>query len=295
MRCRTEILKGAGTFGDAEASTDTMFRGKVSAKIGRWLLKYLRSARGRRAVLCALGVALGTVVLAWGSAEGRTPRGQAAQNGASRLESVMVTGSVRFTSAQIATAIGLKRGEMVQREDLQGAADKLAELGLFSNIQYRFSTEPTGLKVTYEVSDAPLVPVTFDNFLWLTDEELSGGLKNSGILFDGKAPLKGTVLDAMSEALMKLLDAHGVHARVIHEAVTIAAEDRTIQQFRVGDADLTVQAVEFSDALAKNDRAIQDRLPDIVGKPYSRNSVELFEFEQVRPIYFAHAYLQVQF
>lgn len=267
-----------------------MFRGIVSAISGRSILNFVSKVIGRRIRLQALTMMLAMFYLAVGYAQGQT-----AQAGASRLESVSVTGSARFSSEQIAAAIGLKRGEMIQRDDLQGAADKLAELGLFSNIQYRFSTEPGGVKVTYEVSDVPLVPVTFDNFLWLTDEELFGGLKSSGILFDGAAPLKGTVLDAISGALVKLLDAHGIHGRVTHEAVAIPAEDRTIQQFRVEDVDLTVQGVEFSDPLAKSDRAIQERLADIVGKPYSRGRMELFEFEQVRPVYLAHSYLQVQF
>ncbi|MFZ0884325.1 MAG: POTRA domain-containing protein, partial [Candidatus Acidiferrales bacterium] len=42
-------------------------------------------------------------------------------------------------------------------------------------------------------------------------------------------------------------------------------------------------------------RAIQAALADLVGKPYSRSRIELFEFEQLRPIYLAHSYLQVRF
>ena len=56
-----------------------------------------------------------------------------------------------------------------------------------------------------------------------------------------------------------------------------------------------MQSIEFNDPLAKNDRAIQTSLADLIGKPYSRSRVELFEFEQVRPVYLAHSYLQVQF
>ncbi|MGA7222508.1 MAG: POTRA domain-containing protein [Candidatus Acidiferrales bacterium] len=215
--------------------------------------------------------------------------------GTAHLDSVLITGSQRFTSAQIASAIGLHVGQEVNRDALQNAADKLAELGLFQNIQYRFSTIATGVKVTYEVADAPLLPVTFDNFPWVTDEELAAGLKASGILFDGSAPAKGTILDAMSAALIRTLDQRGVHVHVIHEVITQPVENQTVQQFRVDDADLTVQSIEFNDALAKNDRAIQASLSDLVGKPYSRSRIELFEFEQVRPIYLEHSYLQVQF
>jgi outer membrane protein assembly factor BamA len=220
---------------------------------------------------------------------------QNSQAGTAQLDSVLVTGSMRFTSEQISTAIGLRAGEVINRDTLQGAADKLAELGLFSNIQYRFSSVATGVKVTYQVADAPLLPVTFDNFPWATDEDLSAGLKASGTLFNGSAPAKGTILDAMSEALAHVLDQRGVHARVTHQVITLPVKDQMVQQFRVDDANLTVQSIEFNDELAKNDRAIQERLADLVGKPYSRSSIELFELEQVRPIYLAHSYLRVQF
>ena len=220
---------------------------------------------------------------------------QNTRSGTARLDSVLVAGSMRFTSEQIVTAIGLHPGETVGREELQGAADKLAALGLFSNIQYRFSTVADGVKVTYQVSDVPALPVSFDNFPWLSDEELAAGVKSSGILFDGGAPLKGTILDAISSALEKLLDAHNVHGRVSHEVVVHPFNNQSVQQFRVEDANLTVQKLDFSDPLAQNDRVVQERLPDLIGKPYSRSRVELFEFEQVRPAYLTRAYLKVQF
>jgi outer membrane protein assembly factor BamA len=215
--------------------------------------------------------------------------------GTARLESVLVAGSMRFTSEQISAAIGLHTGVTVGRDELQGAADKLAALGLFSNIQYKFSTVGDGVKVTYQVSDVPALPVTFDNFPWLTDEELSAGLKSSGILFDGGAPLKGTILDQMSAALEKLLDAHDVHARVAHEVATLPVTNQSVQQFRAENTELTIQKIDFSDPLAQNDRVVQERTADLLGKPYSRSRVELFEFEQVRPVYLAHAYLKVEF
>jgi len=220
---------------------------------------------------------------------------QDSQAGTAHLDSVLVTGSTRFTSEQIASAIGLRKGELINRDTLQAAADKLAELGLFANIQYKFSTVATGVAVTYQVADAPLLPVTFDNFPWATDDELTASLKASGILFNGSAPAKGTILDAMSEALAHVLDQRGVHARVTHQVITLPVRDQMVQQFRVDDANLTVQSIEFNDDLAKNDRAIQERSADLVGKPYSRSSIELFELEQVRPVYLAHSYLRVQF
>src|SRR5271156_3074582 len=70
---------------------------------------------------------------------------QNARPATARLDSVLVAGSLRFTSEQIAAAIGLHLGATVGRDELQGAADKLAALGLFANIQYKFSTVGDGV------------------------------------------------------------------------------------------------------------------------------------------------------
>lgn len=66
-------------------------------------------------------------------------------------------------------------------------------------------------------------------------------------------------------------------------------------QFHVEHAGVNIASVEFSDPLAQSDRGVQQRLGDVVGQQFSRTLVELFEFEQVRPIYLSHAFLHVRF
>jgi outer membrane protein assembly factor BamA len=215
--------------------------------------------------------------------------------GTSRLDAIEVHGSSRFASEQIAAAAGLRAGAAVTREDLQAAADRLAKLGPFSTVEYRFSTAEAGVKVDYQVTDAPLVTVSFDNFPWFTDEELNSAIKGTVTLFDGMAPTRGAILDEMSTALARFLSTRGIHANVLHTLITPPARGQRTLQFRVDGTESTVAGLEFSDALANGDRAIQQRLSDIVGKPFSRSAIELFEFEQVRPVYLSHAFLRVQF
>jgi outer membrane protein assembly factor BamA len=222
-------------------------------------------------------------------------RASSPQNGNAHLDAVEVTGSSRFSSKQIVEAVGLRAGETINRETLQQAADKLSALGAFLTVRYHFNTGLVGVRVTYEVTDAPGLPVSFDNFPWFSDEELSAVLKSSVILFDGSAPASGTLVDSMDLALAKFLDSKGIHAQVTHKAAPMPDRDGRVQQFHVEEAAITVQSVQFSDALANSDLHIQDQLPDLVGKPYSRSRIEIFEFEQVRPIYLAHAHLRVKF
>ncbi|MGH9682384.1 MAG: POTRA domain-containing protein [Candidatus Acidiferrales bacterium] len=222
-------------------------------------------------------------------------KAQSAQGGDARLLSVDATGSSRFSSAQVAAATGLHTGESITREVLQAAADRLAHLGPFATVKYRFSSVESGVKVEYQVTDASSVPVVFDNFIWFTDAEIADELKKSVILFDGTAPPNGTLLDEISAALERLLDSRGVHSAVSHALVESPGGSGQVQQFEANDVDVRISSVQFPDSLASNDPGIRDRLSDLTGKPYSRTAIILFEQEQVRPVYIAHAYLQVHF
>ncbi|MGB9244951.1 MAG: POTRA domain-containing protein [Candidatus Acidiferrales bacterium] len=218
---------------------------------------------------------------------------EAPQSGSERLASITASGSHRYKSPEIAKATGLQAGKSITRDELQLVADRLARLGIFTNVQYKFSSGPGGLAVDFEVSDATTIPVTFDNFPKFSDDELSTAIKNAVVLFDGTAPENGTILATMSNAVEELIATRGLHATVVHSVVT--SPTGHVQQFRIEGDVLRVAEVEFSDPLAKSDPAIQQGMSQIVGKPFSRSAIELFEFEQIRPIYLTHAFLRVKF
>src|SRR5580698_5436037 len=94
---------------------------------------------------------------------------QAAQ-GSAKLDAITIEGSTRYKSDQIAAAIGMKPGITVDRDALQGGADKLSALGLFNSVTYKFSSSPAGVRVTYTAAVAPARPVIFDHLPWVTDE-----------------------------------------------------------------------------------------------------------------------------
>jgi len=218
----------------------------------------------------------------------------AAQDGSSRLDAVQVTGSARFGSAQLAAVTGLHVGSQVTRDDLQKAANALAQLGPFTTVNYRFSSGDAGVRVEYQVTDGPEIPVSFDNFPGFTDDDLKAAIKSAGVLFDGQAPEHGAILDDISDALAKTIATRGMNFSVSH-SVVIEPSGGKVQQFHIeGDA-IKIASIVFSDALAQSDPGIHARLADIVGQPFSRNAIDLFQFEQVRPVYLTHAFLDVRF
>jgi outer membrane protein assembly factor BamA len=219
----------------------------------------------------------------------------AAQDAAGKLSAIKATGSQRFSSQKIATGTGLTIGQDIKKEDLQAAANRLVQLGIFSDVRYRFSTQAGTIDVEFQVADGPSIAPLFDNFPWFTDDEIAQVLKSSVPLYDGRVPEAGTILDEVSQAIEKLLETRKVSGTISHQVTRLATSGENVQQFRLEGPALSIESVEFSDPLAKNDHAIQQSLSDIVGKPFSRAVLDRFLFEQVRPVYLAHGNIHVAF
>jgi outer membrane protein insertion porin family len=211
------------------------------------------------------------------------------------VSEVHAFGSHRYNDAQIAATAGLKPGDAVDNDKLQAIASELAQLGVFSRVNYRFTAKNRRAVINFELEDAQLVPVMFENFPWFSDQELYDEIRRAVPLFDGYAPNGGTLLDEITAALSVKLASRGIKANVEHTLVAEPSGSEMITQFRQDGPSFTVSSVQFNDFTAQNSEKLHDRMSDLVGKTYSRFSIELFENEQVRPLYLAAGEIRVKF
>jgi outer membrane protein assembly factor BamA len=112
--------------------------------------------------------------------------------------------------------------------------------------------------------------------------------------FDGTAPTQGSQLDAMADALVNTLPAHGIHGRVTHQLIEWP-DGGQVMQFTVEGNPVLVQTVEFSDPMAAKSLQVTAQLSEIVGHPYSRMAMALYAYEEVRAAYLGAGYLKVSF
>jgi outer membrane protein insertion porin family len=208
---------------------------------------------------------------------------------------VHASGSHRYTDAQIAATAGLKLGDPVDNDKLQGIASQLAQLGIFSRVNYRFTAKDRRAIINFELQDAEVFPVMFENLPWFTDQELSDEIRKAVPLFDGLAPNGGSLLDEITAALSAKLASRGIKANVEHTLVAEPSGSEMIMQFRQDGPSFTVSSVQFNDLMAQNSERLHDRVSDLAGKTFSRFSIELFENEQVRPLYLAAGEIRVKF
>ena len=83
----------------------------------------------------------------------------------------------------------------------------MSSTGLFASLKYRYATSGNRLDVTFDIEETPWsMPVVFDNFVWLRDEELLAAVKQDVPTFDGTLPVNSEVSSYMTGVLQHLLD-----------------------------------------------------------------------------------------
>ena len=201
------------------------------------------------------------------------------------LKEIHADGLKILSEAQVASLSGLATGSQVSRQDLQEASNLLLRSGLFANVSYKFDTRNDNLTVTFHVQESPRLTVAYDNFPWFADSELTDAIREALPFYDGTLPEGGTVVDLAGNALASFVNAHGFKAEVQHFVLSNPLLDKNEQQFQVQGVTETIASVDFSDPALKANRAVQQHLGELRGKPYSRLAIDVFLSEAIRPIY----------
>ena len=212
----------------------------------------------------------------------------------STIASIKITGAKHFPADQIIAASGLKTDDVVTADQIQEATNRLAALGIFSGVNFRYTSKGDAINLEFQVQESPAYPVSFDNFPWFTSAEIGDAIRNQVGLFTGEAPGDGTMIDEIAAVIENMLAAQKIKGSVTHQLLAKPVGEGMVMQFRVEGVRLRVQSVQFGDSVATNSERLKDRVPDIKGQPYSLFAVEVFENEHVRPLYASKGFLRAQ-
>src|SRR5580693_566247 len=147
------------------------------------------------------------------------------------LREVRSDGLKSIPEAEVVALSGLQPGTPAGREDLQTAADKLVQSGLFAKVKYNFQSRADGLVVTFHVDEAERIPAYFDNLPWFTDGELNDAIRTKLPFYDGTLPTAGAIVDQSAEIAGEFLAAHGLQAAIEHQVVANPNGEGSIQEF----------------------------------------------------------------
>src|ERR1700733_14158233 len=225
----------------------------------------------------------------------QAPSPPAAQNSSTAaLREVKSDGLKTFTNDQVTSLSGLQIGQQVGKDDLQAAADKLVQSGLFAHVRYNFNSRADGLVLLFHLEEAERMPAYFDNLPWFTDGELNDAIRAKIPFYNGTLPGAGAVVEQAADAVSQFLGTHGLQAAVEHTVVANPNGEGSIQEFHIEGSSLSIESLKFSDASLNESKTVQQQLAELKGKPYSRMAIDLFLMEQVRPVYQKQGYLRAK-
>src|SRR6266851_2664356 len=200
-------------------------------------------------------------------------RAQAPETATATLREIHADGMKILSEPQVVALSRLIAGSQVGKADLQTGADQLVQTGLFAKVSYNFQTRGEDVSVTFHVEESLRIPAYFDNIPWFSDSELHDAIRKKLLYYNGTLPEAGAAVDQATDAVNELLASHGLNVAVEHQVIGTPLGE--------GPA-LTAS------------KAIRQSLADLLGKPYSRMTIDLFLSEQVRPLYLQRGCLHVK-
>jgi outer membrane protein assembly factor BamA len=219
---------------------------------------------------------------------------QSTENPTATLKVIRAEGASHLNQSQVVALSGLSVGSAVGKPDLQSAADRLVQTGLFSDVNYVFQSKEDGLYLTFKLAEAPRMPVYFDNIPWFADSEIDEAIRSVLPFYDGSLPEGGSTVDQVSSIITDLIASRGMRTVVEHQVIANPLGEGSVQEFRIADVVLQISKIEFSDPKLATSKVVQQHLGEIQGKTYSRMTVDLFLAEQVKPIYLQQGFLRAK-
>jgi len=199
---------------------------------------------------------------------------QAPATGSFNLSEIAVEGAQRLTVPDITRESGLTIGQPVTVDAIGAAANRLVATGLFKTVRFRYVTQNGQMSVTFTVEEAQGgLPVTFDNFVWFTDDDLAAAVRATVPSFDGTAPPTAGVIETIRGALTALLSARGLPGKVAYSPdteMTPKGGRQVGHVFRVESPGPRLCGVRFEGAAAVPSRDLLAAIQDLVSADYSK-------------------------
>lgn len=214
-----------------------------------------------------------------------------------KIDKIEFKGLERVTEAEALEKSGLQVGQTVSIEEVDTAANRLLESGLFEKLSYSVKGKTDKAVITFTVVEPKTtMPVAFDNFVWFTDEELRAAVKQRVPTFDGTAPEAGGVTEQIKRALEDLLRERKVEGTVEYTLSAADPAGRKLEHlYTVHGPELRVCKLNFVGARSVPEEMLVSKSGGILDSDYSRAFVEGYAESNLLPLYQERGYLRASF
>jgi outer membrane protein assembly factor BamA len=213
-----------------------------------------------------------------------------------QLGTVSVTGVSRYTPAEVARLSALQAGQPVKPSDLDNTVKRMSSTGLFASLKYRYATSGNRLDVTFEIEEPPWsMPVVFDNFVWLRDEELLAAIKQDVPTFDGTLPVNSEVTSYMTGVLQHVLDERHIRGRVEFVLHNSQITGKSQYLFSVKGTGVGVCALRVTGASVIPESQLVEAAAELTRRDYSRLYLTELADGTLRTMYQQRGYWRARF
>ena len=213
-----------------------------------------------------------------------------------KLDRIEFQGLERVKEEEALGKSGLTAGQTVVIDDVEAAANRLLESGLFTNLSYKLKGTTDKSILTFEVIERKwTMPVSFDNFVWFTDDELNAAVRRKLPAFDGTAPEAGGVTEQIKQALAELLSERKIEGTVQYDLSEDPLTRKVSHLYSVKGPGLRVCKINYAGARAVPEEQLVTKSGGIFDNDYSRAYTTGFVESNLLPLYHERGYLRAAF
>lgn len=214
-----------------------------------------------------------------------------------RLTAIHFVGLDRLTQEQTIAATGLHNGDSITVAQIAGVQQNLAKSGVFENVAYRYTTHGGDITADFQVKESKnVLPCSFDNFVWFSQDELDQTIRRRVPLYAGKAPASGTTLQQVADVLTALLHSNGIEGTVDEIPMSPgvgAPPDKLL--FQLKGVPMPVRSVKFPGASGLSEQQLTAASAEIIGQDFSTTHWSEYANFGLAPLYRSYGYLKVEF
>jgi outer membrane protein assembly factor BamA len=206
-------------------------------------------------------------------------------------KSVTFSGYSTSNTSELLAASGLSANAQLTQEDMQAAAQRLSDTGLFNDVRFSFD----GQDLHYDLKAASNgLPAHFVNFPWWDQHELQSQIEVRVPLFHGSLPPESGMQQKVIGALTALLAEKQVHATVGAEPQTDLATGKTTGiNFRLTNPSVEIGAVTFEGASPEWQSSLAEIAKAASGQEFVQNESATTLTQAIQHIYRNKGYLDI--
>lgn len=146
-------------------------------------------------------------------------------------KTIVFSGYPQASKAELLATAELKEGSSLTEKEIQAAAQRLNDTGMFSNIGFEFNNQI--LKVTLQPAESYL-PAHFQNFPWWDEKTIADQVHNRVPLFHGVLPPVAGLKERVESALTAMVsEQQHIDAKIHGEMTADQSGKPTAIEFRV--------------------------------------------------------------